>query len=321
MKISKIGRRGLAVLIAVMFIGVAGAALLDYYGSIKTTATIEQSIVISDGTNWNDHTKPIEREFNGIAGDIHTFKVWIKNQAHIEGEVAIEETINWQEPPIDGITANHYIFGDTQTISLRHKTVVWGSAPWVIIEDGVFADVTFDTCGTDFDYTINYEGLDANMDYSLIYYADVDPRWEGTGIVTILGTFTTDTGDGTTSGTSTISTMPTTDDYNSYTRIEDDYEHRYGAKLWIIPSVATDGEKIINWYSQGGNHPFLWETDLALYIDCDETEPPCLEYVYPLFDTTTLQPRSEYCWITCYNFGIALVPGEYIFRTKLVPVL
>ena len=323
-KISKIGRRGkivLTLLVAVMFIGIASAQLLPHFGKVTTTMTTEQSIVISDdGETWKDWGDFITRNLNNGEPLVHctdyTYKLWIKNRACVPATPTFTDDPTNPEDDVTGITINHHIFGDSQTISLRHKVVDFDNAPWAIIEDEVFADVTFNTCGTNFVYTIDYEGLDVGEEYKLIYYADVPPRWDGDGIVTVLKTFTA-TDSGTTSGTRDVPAMPTTDDYNSYTQIEDAYAHRYGAKLWIIPSEATDGEKIINWYSEGTGNPILWETDLALYIDCDDMAPPWLEYVYPIFDTDILQPGSTYCWISRYHVAFDIDSAIYSFDTLL----
>ena len=67
----------LAVMIA--FTMVASAAVLTYYGKIVTTATVEQSVVISDDAEtWLDYETPITRDFGETyAGCCFGYKDWI----------------------------------------------------------------------------------------------------------------------------------------------------------------------------------------------------------------------------------------------------
>jgi len=101
-KISKIiGRRGkigLAVLVALMFIGVASAALLPYYGKITTTANVSQSVLI-DGY---DYTNPITNEFDVIGGCSKCFEHTLENQG-------------CSDAPIDIVTT-----GDVEGISVEY---------------------------------------------------------------------------------------------------------------------------------------------------------------------------------------------------------
>jgi hypothetical protein len=201
------------------------------------------------------------------------------------------------------------------------------------------ATVTFNTCGPCFVGTINYNNLPVDTSpatYSLVYYKDVDPRWEGEGKVTIIGTFTPDS-DGTGSvsfNNCDLSTIPAKDDYNAGPDINygvegaskstgDNYEHINGAKLWLVPTALIDTKtnEIIWGTELEMQAAILWETDLALYIDCNEIPPIWLPYVYPLFDTTTLQPNQVYCWLSCYHTVINIMPGAYAFDTQLIPIV
>ena len=324
-----------AVMIAATLI--TSGALLSYYGSIQTTATVEQSVVVREpGGNWLNYDIPIDRtlgttEHPIVSCNDYTYKAWIWNRACSEAPVGIDDECTLS--PIwdngydhEGFDITHYIIGDTQTIELREKTVVFGTAPWKLVgtEGTVGANVTFSTCDKVFNGEIKYWGLDA-IGYSLIYYKDINPRWEGEGVATVLHTFTGGaTGTETFSHSSTAS-FPTEDDYNAGPDINygltgagstgDDYEHINGAKLWIVPSTELSGTSV----AWTGASDYLWETDLALYIDCDDITPIWIPLVYDEFDTTILQPESEYCWLTNYHVALDIWPGIYAFNTWLNP--
>jgi hypothetical protein len=284
----KIGRRGkilLATFIAIMLVGVASAGYLTYFGKVTTTMTVDQSVVIGDGTVWHNWNEPISRDLGNVVHCTdYTYKMWIWNRACVAADATFTD---YPDPEGTGITISHYIFGDEQTIGLRQKNAEWE----VINEAEIGANITFNTCGTTFDYSINYWGIDG--DYSLIYYLD--------------HYFVADWNAG-----------PDAD----YGVEPDCYEHIRGAKLWIVPTSnlvdsAPLQETILNAWTPSA---YLFETDLALYIDCDDLTPPHLAYVYPLFDTNILQPETVYCWISCYHAAFDITPGNYAFDTFLTAV-
>jgi len=94
-KISKIGRRGktmLAVLIAVMFVSVATAALIPYFGQIKTTATVSSQAVQlgEEGIPivWYSYNDPITHTIpDALPGETYCFKQWIRNSASVPVDV------------------------------------------------------------------------------------------------------------------------------------------------------------------------------------------------------------------------------------------
>lgn len=321
-KISKIGRRGkivLATFMAVMLIGVVSAGYLTYFNKVTTTMTAEQSVVTGDIVGeemvWYNWDVSISRDFGKVVHCTdYTDKLWIWNRACVE---AIPTFTDSPDPADYGVTVNHYVFGDTQTIELRQKDSNWE----VINEDTIGADITFNTCGITFDYSIDYWGIEG--EYSLIYYLDHYPRYEDWGHVYVIDNLIL-TGTETTTGNMDMLAIPFVGDWNAgpdadYGADPDNYEHIRGAKLWIVPTdnlVDTTPlqETILNAWTPAA---YLFETDLALYIDCDDLEPPHLAYVYPLFATTVLQPETVYCWISCYHVGFYISPGDLSFVTTL----
>ena len=298
------------------FVITASAGLLSYYGKVTTTMTAEQSVVISDGSGWQNWDEPVTRDLGNVVHCTdYTYKLWIRNRACVAATATFTDDPN---PTDTGITINHYIFGDDQLIELRQKDTAWN----VINEKTIGADITFNTCGTTFDYSIDYWGIDG--DYSLVYYLDHYPRFEDWGHVYVIDNLQL-TGTASTTGNINIPTIPFVDDWNAGpdadygTGTGDNYDHIKGAKLWIVPTsnlvVSTPlQETTLNAWTHA---EYLFETDLALYLDCDDMTPPHLEYVYPLFATNILQPESTYCWISCYHTAFDISPGIYTFVTTL----
>ena len=279
------------------------AALLTYFGEVNTTMTAQQSIVVGDGELWHDWDEPIGRDLGEIVHcDYICYKLWIKNQACVDAEVEFEDIPVECDP--EGIEIQHFVFGDTQTIRLVQKNIVWGQSPWTELEGGMEAYLTFNTCGPTFDWTIT---SDCDLTgYVLIYYANYPEYWDAAPAFVIGGL----------SGSADIPTMPYQADENAQRPISDegeDYEHDYGAKFWLVPAAAVNKGQI-NW---GMAAQFLFETDLGFYLDCDDMTPEPLKNVYPIFATTILKAETTYCWISCYHVDFYIAPGQYAFDTLI----
>jgi len=307
-KISKIVLVLGAILISTTLVT---AALLTYSGKVNTTMTAQQSVVISDGHGWKNWDEPITRNLGNVVHCTdYCYKLWIKNQACKPADVTLTDVCTaapYGDPA--GIDIAHYIFGDSQTIELRQKDPV----TWLVINSGtVGADITFNTCGTTFDYSINYWGLTG--DYSLVYYIDQEDRFVNWGKVFDIADLSF-YGSSTITGSADIPTMPYVDDYNSNHPVPDAYDHHFGAKLWLVPTSNLNAEHnhLISWTPTA----YLFETDLGFYMDCDNMNPVCLPYVYPIFDTHVLQANSEYCWISCYHVAFNIMGGNYAFETTV----
>jgi hypothetical protein len=294
------------------------AALLPYFGKVTTTMNVQQSIVIGEpgpgpvGITWHNWNEPIARDLGDV---IHCtdycYKLLIKNQACEAATATITDVATaYPGSGPEGVSISHHIFGDSQMIELRYKDAQWN----VINAENMGADITFNTCGSTFDYSIKYWGLEGV--YSLVYYIDQDPRFEVWGKVFVIDGMEFD-GSGTVSGSKDIATMPYADDWNAgNTGAYPDYEHTSGAKFWLVPTENILDGQLISW-TPGC---YLFETDLALYIDCDDWTPYCLPYVFPQFDTNILLPLSTYCWISCYHVDFNIMPGHYAFETLLTAV-
>ncbi|MDO8471146.1 MAG: SipW-dependent-type signal peptide-containing protein [bacterium] len=174
------------------------------------------------------------------------------------------------------------VYLGTRTLILENKDTSWN----VIDETSgpeIQGTLTYNTAGNEFDYTFQATGLTSSIDYSLIYYADKDPRfssWGGDNPGAVIGTFATDgSGSISTGALSTnlgmdlpqspdwnISPVPDyCDDNNTY----DDYNTCAGAKIWLVPtSNLTGGSSLplVSWSPS----TYLFETDLINYNDTND---------------------------------------------------
>ena len=304
MKTRKISRKMAKATFAVLAIALVStlvtATFLPNFGVVKTTMNIEQSVVAGDGTTWYNWDEPITRDLGNVVHcKDYCYKLLIKNRACCDAIVSFEDI-----PVEEGVDVSHWVFGGTQTIRLVQKEVVWGQSPWAELQDGMEAELTFNTCGTTFDWEITTE--DDLTGYILIYYANYPDYWEEAPAIVLGGL----------SGTTDVPTMPYVDDENALRPISDEgesYDHQYGAKFWLVPCDAIDSGEI-NW---GMADEFLFETDLGFYLDCDEWEPIPLRNVYPIFSTNILKAESIQCWITCYHVAFDIMPVYTTFETYI----
>jgi len=309
-KISKIGRRGkivLATLIALMFIGIASAGLLDHYNTITVNATVKQSIVV-DG---KDITEPISDDLpNAVGGGTYCFAHYIKNRAPIDGTVSFSlPTVNGHGAGPDGVTVTY-----KDSVHLENKN----PADWSIISgDNIEADVTFGLVGEEFAYTLEATGLTSGTEYALIYYADYEDRennWGGNNPGAILGIFTADS-DGAISYSYSLDIgmdMPHVDDWNNappadYTVAPDNYNHETGAKIWLVPTSDLTNNNALP-LTAWNPDDYLFETELIRYFDNANNE-------------ITI-PAGEFIdFVICYEFAIDIVPGTYTITTTVSPIV
>ncbi len=110
-------------------------------------------------------------------------------------------------------------------------------AGWSIVEGGAWGKYNYKLSGdpTDISGVFNGHGLDAGVDYSLIYYPEpaTDP-WPAPPVVQLIGSGTANTGGNVhITGTATIGgpdTQPTVGDYIGQT----------GDKIWLVLSSDLD---------------------------------------------------------------------------------
>jgi hypothetical protein len=147
---------------------------------------------------------------------------------------------------------------------------------WACVTDGASGLMGYNLAGPTFDFMFLGSGLEVNTDYSLIYYADFEDRfnfWGGNNPGALIGTGTSD-GNGNLSMSDCVDlgmALPHPDDanayYHHYSGDPDYYLHDQGAKIWLVPSDCYDADaKKVTIWSPGR---FLFETDLITYDDTD----------------------------------------------------
>lgn len=316
-------RRKTVVSIFAVFIAatlIASAGLLSYYGSIETTANVQQSVVI-DGNNWD---VPITHDFDVMAGCTEMFKHKIVNRGCIEAPVDATTTINAHGKGSDGVNVNYYLMSGWKTLRLENKDP---STWFEMVDDDIYADVTYNPCCPTFKGNIEIYGTTDGVTYGLIYYADKQDRfndWGGDPLVEI----TTFSGDGVhVFDKNLASCLPKSWDWNigpdaaaEYSDVPDNYVHPVGAKLWIVPITDYDEIELTLWNPDN----YYFETDLIAYFDCDINPIPT--YLFPYFNyetmtelPQTLQTGEELCLFIKYNFDITIIPGQYDITTQIVP--
>lgn len=293
-----------AILIAATML--VNAAFLNSYGTVETTATVSQSILVDD----NDYDSPVTDSFAVTGGCTVCRSHWIRNRACIDGTVSLGTGVSGS-PGTGGSNGVTVTYMDS--VHLENKN----PSDWTILDgDNIEADVTFGLVGETFDYTLEATGLTESVEYALIYYADYEDRennWGGDNPGAILGIFIAGE-DGAISDGGSIDIdmdMPHVDDWNNappadYTQTPDGYNHKTGAKLWIVPtSDLTDGNKLplIAWNPT----TYLFETELIRYFNNDVNE-------------ITI-PAGEFIdFVICYEFAIDIIPGTYTITTTVTPV-
>lgn len=135
---------------------------------------------------------------------------------------------------------------------------------WEIIKGGAFGKMQYDLSGPEFCYVFNGHGLQAGVDYKLIYYPD---PWPGDGIICL--------GMGTANGGGNVHIRECVDTGVDLP-IDTDDNHidnlgipEYnGAKIWLILADDYDCENS-DWNAWNGAS-YLFEGDLITFDDTDD---------------------------------------------------
>ncbi len=121
---------------------------------------------------------------------------------------------------------------------------------WEIVEDGAWGKMKYNLSGSTFDFVFNGHGLEANTDYSLIYYAD---PWPGDNPGALIA-------GGTTNDESNIHLSGSVDLGMDLPHPDDENDR---AKIWLVTSSDYDGSKMVGWNPT----EYLFEQDLITYTD------------------------------------------------------
>jgi hypothetical protein len=127
-------------------------------------------------------------------------------------------------------------------------------ATWKIVEGGAWGKMTYNLSGPEFEFGFNGHGLEAGVEYCLIYYPD---PWPGKGLI-CLGCATANGG-----GNVRIAGSVNTGDLPA----EGD-ENEDGAKIWLVLAEDVDCEaaQMIGWNPT----EYLFEEALITFDDTDE---------------------------------------------------
>ena len=298
-KTMKIGMVAFAILVATTLVG---AAVISYYGEVKTTATVKQSIVF-DGKEDNS---AIEKTLDIVGGCCQCYKEKIKNRACIDGDVDFVTTYN---PGLWGteIITTIYQVPDTVTLQMNNKDTSWTE----VYGDGIEGTLTFDPDSPTFDYTFNATGLALNTDYCLIYYAD---PWGGNHPGAWIATIQTDA-----SGTIVPTTGSKNIGMNIPTSPDENYVAKTGGKIWLVLAADYDiiNHVMIDWNPTA----YLMEHNLIVYTDCDLSIDSWMASLLgtEVTGTMTIPADMDIDLILCYNFAMNIAPGTYTITTRATP--
>ncbi len=127
------------------------------------------------------------------------------------------------------------------------------SDDWPIVEDGAWGKMTYSLSGPEFEFVFNGHGLEAGVEYCLIYYPD---PWPGNGLI-CLGRATANGGGNVhIAGSADTGDLPAENDTNE------------GAKIWLVLADDVDctAARMIVW----NETEYLFEGALITFDDTDE---------------------------------------------------
>jgi len=289
---------------------------LDEYSGCQTATGKEE---------WNTKTNPGEGDFS-IEIQKENESCHLLEFYAIDG-VGNEEKINKncffvdKKPPIGEKTIgdpNIPCNGNKLELILENK-----DSGWQIISDNTKAILKYNGMGPEFEYSLKATGLQTDTRYSLIYYADFDPRfeiWGGNNPGALITTITTDSsGNIDTSGSTNLGmNLPSSPDWNINPDPDycdnhngfDDYDHCSGAKIWLILADDYDGnnKKVNKWNPT----KWLFETDLITYTlaksECDYWVRDHVTEI--ILDCTDQQPHPSGDEEVCYKISFDGEPDD-----------
>ena len=127
-------------------------------------------------------------------------------------------------------------------------------ANWdIVLDGGAWGKMKYNTSGSTFNFVFNAHGLEADTDYTLIYYPD---PWPGSGLICLGSGTANDYADVHIMGRVDTGDLPAEADEND------------GAKIWLVLSndVDCDNHLMTGWTPA----EYLFEYDLITFDDTDE---------------------------------------------------
>lgn len=307
-----------AVVAGLLIAGIASAGFLAVYTTMLGTGDVHQSVVFGNGDI--DKTYTIGSS-PAIAGNTYTQDYNLKNQSETTAPIKFITNqcmtggghCNKEKHDEQGVDTSYW-----STLVLENKTHTnWEN--WIIPDDDMDGMLTYELVAEKFNYEFEATGLTPDEEYSLIYYADRQDRFENPGGDNpgrLIGTFTADgAGDiPATTGSKNLNTnLPHANDWNGSAAANycgnaegDEYDLCRGAKVWLVPLANYVAGEVVGWED---SDDFLFETDLIAYSDTD-------------VDSDTLYLGTGMLNFFVKNvLHVALAPGEYKVKTAVKPVL
>jgi len=130
-------------------------------------------------------------------------------------------------------------------------------ADWQIVDGGAWGKLKYNLSGPEFEYLLNGHGLEADTDYSLIYYLEPQTTWPWP--VTVIDSGTTNRG-------GNINLKGSVDLGMDLDGPADDYNPEGGAKIWLVLTDDIVGGSLSGWNPT----EYLFENNLIKYDDTDE---------------------------------------------------
>ncbi len=301
----------IAMIVAgVLIAGVASAALLSVYGNMLGTADVQQSVKFGNGDTEKTYTIG---DSPAIAGNTYTQDYNLRNDSDTTAPIKfatqykVTGVHGWWNSE-EGVETSYWSTLDLSTKNTSNWTTTG-------IAGGT---LTYNLVSNVFEYEFEAEGLNGGGDYSLIYYADRQDRFNNPGgdnPGALIAEFTADeNGEISEQGTKNLGMdLPHPNDWNGTADADyckkangyDDYELCRGAKIWLVPSSDYNkNTKQVNWSNM---NDYLYETDLITYDDVNNGEALHLGTGRLNFFVKTV-------------FDVALQPGEYKVKTEVQPV-
>ncbi len=305
------------VVAGLLVAGVASAALLSVYTTMLGTGNVEQSVKFGNGDIEKTYTIG---DSPAIAGNTYTQDYNLKNSSDTTAPIKFVTNqcivggghCNDTSHDEEGVETTYW-----STVKLENKD----SSDWSIKDsDDMEGTLTYNLVSNVFEYEFEAQGLEHEDDYSLVYYADRQDRFDdygGDNPGALIAEFTTDDeGSISEEGTKNLGMdLPHPDDWNGTSDADycnnnegDNYELCRGAKIWLVPS--DDYNEVLNKVrdaSWGNMSKFLFETDLITYDDINNGEALYLGTGQLNFFAKTV-------------FDVATQPGTYKVNTEVQPV-
>ena len=127
---------------------------------------------------------------------------------------------------------------------------------WSIVDGGAWGKLKYNLSGPTFDFVFNGHRLEANTDYSLIYYPEPQTTWPWP--VMVIDSGTTNRG-------GNINLVGSVDLGMDLDGPADPYNPEGGAKIWLVLTDDIVGGSLSGWNPT----EYLFENNLIKYVDTD----------------------------------------------------